>query len=205
MGADKAEQNRAEHHIFAELLNHGVLPYRAAGGGLWLNTPAGCRLELRAVLRQAQDERLGNGEGGECRFAVADFQPRPELFFLCVEFDGDEVACVWVLPSIPFFVYSDADDSRGTLELNLDAKQERYFDQPFREYNSCFRNRWEAITQFDLYRPYMKRRDAPDFAEGWENFEDCMLMLEADENWEPDEESITWEQYAAELAPALPD
>ena len=80
IGTDKSKEKRAEHHVFAELLNHGVLPYRTAGGGLWLNTPAGCRLELRAVLRQAQDERLGNGEGEECRFVRRRLPTAPGAF-----------------------------------------------------------------------------------------------------------------------------
>lgn len=197
--SSQSEEKRAEHHIFSELLKRGLLPYRTAGGCLWVNTPAGCRLDLRAV------PSTGNGAGEERRFVAADFRPRPELFFLCAEFDEDAIARVWVLPATVFFVYSEADEETCLRALNLDAKQERYFGEPFREYNSCFRNRWEPITQFDRFRRFMKPPDAPDFAQGWEDFEDIMAMLEADENWETEEESITWEQYAAELAPALPD
>ena len=193
------ERKPAEHHVLAQLLKRGALPYRTAGGCLWVNTPTGCRLELRVV------PSTGNGAGEERRFTVTDFRPRPELFFLCTEFDKDRMTSVWVLPSTVFFVYSEADEETGLRELNLDAKQERYFGEPFREYNSCFRNRWEPLIQFDRFRRFMKPLDAPDFAQRWEDFEDIMAMLEADENWEPEEDSITWEQYAAELTPALPD
>ncbi len=193
------EGKRAEHHVFRELLKRDLLPYRTAGGGVRVNTPAGCRLELRAAASTS------NGTGEERRFAVADFQPRPELFFLCVEFDGDAATDVWVLPSTSFFVYSDADEEHGLRELNLDAKQERIEGQSLREYCSFFRNRWEPVTQFDYFRRFMRPWNSTDFADGWEDFEDLMLMLEADENWEPEEESITYEQYAAELIPALPD
>ena len=195
----KSQEKRAEYHVFSELLKRNLLPYRTTGGGLWVNTPAGCRLELRAVAS------TGNGAGEGRRFAVGDFRPRPELIFLCAELDWDEIADVWVLPSTCFFVYSEATEENGLRELNLDAKQERYFGEPFREYNSCFRNRWEPVTQFDRFRRFMRPLDAPDFAQGWEDFEDIMAMLEADENWEPDEERITYEEYAAELTPALPD
>ena len=44
--------------------------------------------------------------------------------------------------------------------------------------------------KFDRYLRYMKPWDAPDFADGWENFEDEMMALEAIENWEPRSESI---------------
>ena len=195
----KSQEKRAEHHVFSELLKRNLLPYRTAAGGLRVNTPAGRCLDLLPV------PSTGNGAGEQRRFAVADFHPRPELFLPCVEFAGDEIAGVWVLPSTVFLAYSDASKERGLRELNLDAKQERYFNENFREYNSFFRNRWDPVTRFDRFQRFMKPWDAPDFADGWENFEDAMMMLEADENWEPDEESITYEQYAAELAPALSD
>ena len=192
-------EKRAEHHVFSKLLKRNLLPYRTAGGSLGVKTPTGRYLELRVA------SSIGNGPGEERRFAVAEFKPRPELFLLCVEFDEDEIVGVWVLPSTVFLAYSDASKERGLRELNLDAKQERYFDENFREYNSFFRNRWEPVTQFDRFQRLMKPWNASDFADGWENFEDAMMMLEADENWEPDEESITYEQHAAELAPALSD
>ena len=184
----KSGEKRAEHHAFAQLLKQGVLPYRTAGGCLWVNTPMGCRLELRAVLSTR------NSVEEERRFVVADFRPHPELFFLCVEFDGDEITAVWVLPSTAFFVYSTLDEERGLRELNLDANQERIKGIPLREYCSYFRNRWEPVTQFDLYRRFMKSWDSPDFADGWENFEDEMMALEVIENREPRSESIPIEE-----------
>ena len=203
IGTDKSKEKMAEHYIFAELLNCGALPYRTAGGGLWLNTPKGCRLELRAVLRQAQDERMGNGTGEECRFVLADFQPRPELFFLCVEFDGDEVAGVWVLPSTSFFVYSTLDEESVCRELNLDAKLKTTEGLNLREYCSYFRNRWEPVAQFDLYRRFMRPWESSGFADSWENFEDEMLALEAIEIREPRSESIPIEEIVFDDAPAL--
>ena len=191
------EVKRAEHHVFAQLLKRGVLPYRTAGGGIRVNTPKGCRLELRAVAS------TGNGAGEERRFAVAEFRPRPELFFLCVEFGGGKIAGAWVLPSTVFFVYSDAYGDGSFRELNLDAKQERCLEQAFREYNSFFCNRWEPVAQFDLYGRYMKPWDSPDFADGWENFEDEMMALEVIENREPKEESIPFESFVFSAATAL--
>ena len=159
-----ADGKRAERRILAELLNRNLLPYRVAGG-FRLNTPAGRRLELRVTLSSASGQR---------RFAVAQFRPRPELFYLCAEWDGDEIASVWVLPSTVFLAYSDTGKGSDLRELNLDAKQERCLGRTFREYNSFFRNRWEPVTQFDRYRRFMKHWDAPDFAEGWEDFEDLI-------------------------------
>ena len=202
MSTDKAKEKKAEHHIFVELLKRDALPYRTAGGGLRVNTPT-CRLELRVVLRQTQDERLDDDAGEECRFAVADFQPRPELFFLCAEFDGDEIAGVWVLPSIPFFIYSVLDEKRGCRELNLDARQKTMEELSLREYCSFFRNRWEPVAQYDLYRSFMTPWNSPDFADGWENFEDEMMALEAIENREPRSESIPIEEIVFSGAAAL--
>lgn len=203
MSADKAKEKQAEHHVFGQLLKRGVLPYRTAGGGIRVNTPAGCRLELRVVLRQAQDERQDNCAREECRFAVADFRPRPELFFLCVEFGGDEIGETWVFPSTSFFVYAIFAAERGCRELNLDTKQKVMEGLSLREYCSYFRNRWEPVTQFDLYRRFMKPWDAPDFADGWENFEDEMMALETIEIREPRTESIPIEEIVFSGAAAL--
>ena len=49
----------------------------------------------------------------------------------------------------------------------------------------------------------MKPWDAPDFADGWENFEDEMMALEAIENWEPCSESIPISEIAFSDAAAL--
>ena len=181
---------RAESHLLAELLNRNRLPYRVPGG-FRLNTPAGRRLELRVAIPALP------GQGR--RFAAAPFRPRPELFHLCTESDGGEISGVWVLPSTVFFAYSDTAKESGRWYLDLDSKQERCLGRPFREYNSFFRNRWEPVAQFDRYQRYMKPWDAPDFADGWEDFEDLMQMLGADENWETDGAGITGEEYAREM------
>lgn len=181
---------RAESRILAELLSRNRLPYRAPGG-FRLTTPAGRRLELRVALPASP---------GLARFAVAPFRPRPDLFHLCTELDGGEISGVWVLPSTVFFAYSDTGKECGRRHLDLDANHERCLGRPFREYNSFFRNRWESVAQFDRYRRYMKPWDAPDFADGWEDFEDLMLMLAADENWAPDDAGITGGEYAREGA-----
>ena len=188
---------QAHRHVFNELLKRGVLPHRAADGSLRVNTPMGRRLELRVVASTA------NAADVTQRFSVPDFRPRPELIFLCVEIARGEIETVWVLPSTVFFVYSEAYDAGTSRELNLDAKQEHCLGRPFREYNSFFRNRWEPVAQFDRYRRYMKPWDAPDFADGWENFEDEMMALEAIENWEPRSESIPISEIAFSGAAAL--
>ena len=185
---NRLEHKKAEHHVFSELLKRDVLPNRIAGGGLSLNTRMGHRLELLPVASTEGD----SGEGR--RFPVSNFRPRPELFFLCVEFDGDEAAGVWVLPSTAFYVYSDADVRRGLLELSLDVKKELYNNESFREYNSFFLNRWEPVTQYDDLQQYMKPQDAPDFAEGWEDFEDILMLMESSETLEEEaEEGIPFE------------
>ena len=193
----KPQEKRAERHAFGELLKRGVLPYRAADGSLRATTPMGCRLELRAA------PSTGNGAVDGRQFAVAGFQPRPELFFLCVEFDRDEIAGVWVLPSTAFFVYSSLDENIGQRQLSLDAKLEGIEELSFREYCSYFLNRWEPVIQFDLYRRFMKPWDSLDFADGWENFEDEMMALEVIENREPRSESISIDEIEFSDAAAL--
>ena len=199
-GAMKNSQSKlkqAQHHVFSELLKRGVLPYRAADGNLRANTPMGRRLELRVATSAA------NAADGKQRFSVPDFRPRPELIYLCVEIIEGEIKSVWVLPSTVFFVYSEAHKAGAHRDLNLDAKQEHCLGRPFREYNSFFRNRWEPVAYFDRYRRYMKPWDAPDFADGWENFEDEMMALEAIENWEPRSESIPISEIKFSGAAAL--
>ena len=196
MSADKTKEKQAEHHVFGQLLKRGVLPYRTAGGGIRVNTPAGCRLELRVVLP------IGGPEE-ECRFAVADFPPRPELFYLCAEFDGGEISGIWVFPSTSFLVYSIAGEERGCRELNLDARQNTTEELSLREYCSFFRNRWEPVAQYDLYRSFMRPWNSPAFADCWENFEHEMMALEAIENREPRSESIPIEEIVFNDAAAL--
>jgi hypothetical protein len=174
------KERQAERLVFSELLKLGLLPYRSGGGCIRVNTSVGCRLELRAV----PSAETGNGR---C-FTVADFQPRPELFFLSVEFDGEVLAQVWVLPSIAFYEYSD-DGKGGQQELSLDVQRERYSGKTFREYNSIFRNRWDPIIQFDYLRKYMLPMNAPGFQRAWEDFEDILMLMEFSELRDRDRES----------------
>ena len=198
---------QAQHHVFNELLKRGVLPHRAADGHLRANTPMGCRLELW-VATSTNDA----GYGKQC-FSVPDFRPRPELIFLCAEINGGEIKNVWVIPSTVFFVYSNPGE-KGRRELNLDAPQsinDGHIRQnrddtetlPLRKYGSCFRNRWEPVTQFETYHRFMKPWDSPAFADGWENFEDEMMALEAIENREPRSESIPISEIKFSGAAAL--
>ena len=203
----QSKLKQAQHHVFNELLKRGILPHRAADGRLWTNTPMGRRLDLPIAVS------TGNAAEGKQRFSVPDFRPRPELIFLCVEFDGCEIKNVWVIPSTVFFVYSNPGE-KGRRELNLEAPQsinDGHIRQnrndtetlTFREYGSCFRNCWETVTQFDTYRRFMKPWDSPAFADGWENFEDEMMALEAIENLEPRSESIPISEIAFSGAAAL--
>ena len=178
----------AEHLVLRELLKRDVLPYAMAVGptpGFKVRIPTGRTIDVRI--------ESSISDGDERVFQVPDFKPRPELIFICVEFSGDEISCAWVLPSTVFFAYSDQDEEHGLRELNLDVKRERYFNEPFREYNSFFRNRWEPITRFDSYSRYMKPLGSQGFAEGWEDFEDEMMALEILETREPREESIAFD------------
>ncbi len=192
---------RAEHYAVSELLKRDLLPYLPAPGAaadLMVRTPASQCIELRI------ESSISNSKGEERRFQTPDFKPRPELIYLCVEFTGVEIESVWVLPSTVFFVYSDTGGESGLRELSLDAKRDdRCLGKPFREYNHFFRNRWEPVTQFDLYRRYMKPWGSPGLADGWEDFEDGMMALEVIESRDLWEESIPFEPLvfgdAAEL------
>ena len=197
---ESVARKRAEHLVVGELLKRDVLPYPLTPGAshaIKARTPTGRTIEMRVEISTA------NGKGDERRFLVPDFDPCPELFYLCVEFTNDEIGSVWVLPSTVLFAYSEPDEETGLRELNLDVKQESYFGQPFREYNSFFRSRWESIAQFDIYSRYMKPLGAPGFAEGWEDFEDEMLALEIFDNRESREESIPFDPLIFSDAAAL--
>ena len=126
---ESAARKRAEHLVVGELLKRDVLPYPLTPGASHTfksRTPTGRTIEMRVEIS------VGNSKGDERRFRVPDFEPCPELFFLCVEFtntaenvapdhsadrgtvDGirisNEIGCVWVLPSTVFFVYSEPDE-----------------------------------------------------------------------------------------------
>ncbi len=178
----------AAQHVFAELLRRGALPYRAADGGIWVNTSRGSRLELRIV--PSSDDSTD----GEDHFAVPDYEPRPELFFVCLGFDGEEIASVWVFPSISFFVYAEQDEERGLLKLSLDALRSDSFADSLREYVSFFRDRWDPIVQFDHLRQYMPPLNAPGFQRAWEDFEDILMLMEFSESRDREsEERIPFE------------
>ena len=167
-----AKEMWAENHVFAELLKRGVLPYRTAGGCLRVNTPAGCRLELRVVAS------TGSGAGEERRFTVPDFRPRPELFFLCAELEEAEGSRVFgYCRQLSLFVYSDAmTKSDGLRELNLWTRSRSVTSDETYPYENTIAHASEtagsSLIQFDLYRRFMRPWGAPDFADGWEDFED---------------------------------
>ena len=161
---------------FAGLLKRGVLPYRTTGGGMGVSTVMGRRLELRIVPPS------DDSTGGECHFSVPDFQPRPELFFLCVEEPDEGEPCFWVFPSISFFVYAEPDEERQLVRLSLDAVRPDSFADSLREYVSFFRERWDPIVQFDHLQPYMPPLNAPGFQRAWEDFEDILMLMELSES-----------------------
>ena len=166
----------AESLVFTELLKRGVLPYRISGGGIGVSTVMGRRLELQTILPSIESTEE------ECHFAAPDFRPRPELFFLCMEFDGEEIDSVWVLPSISFFVYAEPDEEHGLVILRLDSARPDSFAESLREYVSFFRNRWEPIVQFDHLQQYMPPLTAPGFQRAWEDFEDILMLMEFSES-----------------------
>lgn len=171
-----SELRRAEAHVFAELLKRGVLPYRATEGGFRVNTAKGNRLALLTVPSWVYD-----ADGGYS-FAVGDFQPSPDLFFLCVESDDDAIGSVWVFPSISFFVYAEPVEEVGLVRLNLDAPRPDSFAETLREYVSFFRDRWEPVVQFDYFRRFMPPVNDPNFQRGWEDFEDILMLMEFSES-----------------------
>ena len=185
---DIAVFKTAENFVYAQLLKRGVLPYRNADGGFGVNTGRGSRLELQIVLPTV------NEADGECHFAIADFRPRPELFFFCVELADGEVADGWVFPSVSFYVYAEPVEELGLVRLSLDGPRPDSFAESLREYVSFFRDRWEPITQFDDLRKYMPPLDAPGFQRAWEDFEDILMLMELSESRDRDsEERIPFE------------
>ena len=170
------ETKKYESLAFAELLKRGVLPYRNTGGGIGVSTVMGRRLELRTVPPSE------DSVDGECHFSVPDFQPRPELFFLCVEDQDADSPVFWVFPSISFFVYAEPDEEQQVVRLSLDAVRPDSFADSLREYVSFFRDRWEPIVQFDHLQPYMPPLNAPDFQRAWEDFEDILMLMEFSES-----------------------
>ena len=167
---------RADSSVFTELLKRGILPHRISGGGIGVSTVRGRRLELQIVLASVDSTEE------ECHFAVPDFQPRPELFFLCVEDADEERPSFWVFPSISFFVYAEPNEEHGLVILRLDATRPDSFAESLREYVSFFRDRWEPIAQFDHLQQYMPPLTAPGFQRAWEDFEDILMLMEFSES-----------------------
>ena len=170
------EAKQAGTQVLAELLRQGVLPYRSVDGSIMVTSGRGSRLELQTIppSRESTD--------GECHFSVPDFEPRPELFFLCMEPADDAIASVWVFPSISFFVYAEPVEGLGLVRLSLDAVRSDSFTDSLREYVSFFRDRWEPIVQFDHMQRYMPPLNAPGFERAWEDFEDILMLMEFSES-----------------------
>ncbi len=175
-----SRSKRAEKAVFSELLKRGLLPYRDSGGSIRADTPSGCRLEFRVATSE---------EGERGFFSVADFWPRPELFLLFIEYDGEEISGVWVFPSTSFFVYSVLDEEQGQIRLNLDHVEPGSSDGPLREYVSFFRDRWDPVVQFDDLREFMSPMDSPGFQRACEDFEDRMMLMEFSESRDRDRQT----------------
>jgi hypothetical protein len=174
------EERRAEQRVLSELLKRGLLPYRDTGGSIRANTPSGNQLEFRVAVSAERERGF---------FSVPDLWPRPELFLICVEYDGGEISEVWVFPSTSFFVYSVLDEEQGQIRLNLDQVEPGSSDGPLREYVSFFRDRWDPVVQFDDLREFMPPMDAPGFQRDWEDFEDRMMLMEFSESRDRDRQT----------------
>jgi hypothetical protein len=171
------EERRAEQRVLSELLKRGLLPYRDTGGSIRANTPSGNQLEFRVAVSAERERGF---------FSVPDLWPRPELFLICVEYDGGEISEVWVFPSTSFFVYSVLDEEQGELSLDLDNMEPGSSDRPLRDYVSFFCDRWDPVVQFDDLREFMPPMDAPGFQRDWEDFEDRMMLMEFSESRDRD-------------------
>lgn len=168
-----------ELFVFQELLKRGVEVYRPLvdkGLDALLRLPDSSVLELQI--------KSGGGAGGKDPrwFQMPSFTPRPNFFIICVTFINDEVEEVWVFPSMVFYAYA-AGKKDKLRDLNLESGVRKY-GEPLREYLRGFRNRWELITDYDYFRKFMTS------AEGYEDLEDMLIMLEMSERTGPDEEEV---------------
>ena len=168
-----------ELFVFSELLKRGIEVYKPlVDGGLdaLLRLPDGNVLEL-------QIKSAGGAGGKDPRwFQMPAFSPGANFFIICVTFLNDEVEEVWVFPSMVFYAYSSGGEDKAR-DLNLESGVTEY-GEPLREYLRGFRNRWELIIDYDYFRKFMTS------AEGYEDLEDMLMMLEMSENFDPDGEEV---------------
>ena len=187
---DKVIQEIAEMHVFGELLKRGVIPYAPVAGGAadtLLKTDKGVYLELSVNCTPK-----GNGT-----FTVPDYRPDKKRFIVSVEFDGSNNPVCWVFPSLVFYAYSTGPEKKGLRTLNLNGGSRKYFGKPLRDYIRGFRNRWELISRYHYYRRFM---NSP---EGYEDLEDILLMLLAEEEPETDDEQVPFRASAYGITDAL--
>ena len=187
---ERVAQEIAEMHVFSELLKRGVEVYRPVAEGAadtLLKTGKGVVLELL----------LNCSPKGTGTFAVAEYLPDKKRFIVCVEFDESDNPVSWVFPSLVFAAYSSGPARNGLRKLNLDGGRRKYFGKPLRDYIRCFLNRWELISDYHYYRRFM---NSP---EGYEDLEDILLMLLAEEEPETDEHPIPFKASAFGVKDAL--
>lgn len=139
----------AEQHVFNELMRRGVAVYKplvhwGPNGMARLDNGQIIELEILSV----------GGAGGRDKswFQIVDFQPRPDLFIICIAFEEDAVAECWIFPSAVFHTYATGQNSIHRIrDFKLDGGIVK-FGAPVRELLSWFHDRWELITDFERYR-----------------------------------------------------
>ena len=181
-----------ELHVFRELLKLGIAVYRPLvdeGLDALLRLPDGQVIEV-------QIKSAGEADRKHLRwFQMPSFEPKANFFILGVTFVEDEVAEVWVFPSMVFHAYaSGANDKIRDLDLESGVRK---YGEPLREYLRGFRNRWELIVDYGQYRNLM---NSP---EGYKDLEDIVTAMASFE--EPEEGKTSWEEYASSIPDALSD
>ncbi len=172
----------AEQHVFNELLKRGMSVYKPLVHS-GLNGLA--RLEDGRVLELEILSVGGLGGKDLGWFQIAEFQPKPNLFILCLNFVDDSVAETWVFPSAVYHAYATGETSKSRArDLRMQSGMRKY-GKPLTEHLAWFRNRWALITDYDRYQRFGELADMQAAKEAFE---------------QKGEEAGDWEQYAWSVA-----
>ena len=127
---------------------------------LMLFRPIGTSMEVDLAVRGGDgryvEVRVRSAADGTRTFEVPRLRDRPNLFVVCVVWDGGEPPTpgepatpseCWVLPAHIFDRFADgAGNAPRTLDLDADE------DEPLRERLAVYKDRWSLITDFSKFR-----------------------------------------------------
>ena len=141
---DAQGEEQALNFVIDALAQRNTMLFRPIG------TSTEVDLAVRGGDGQYLEVRVRSAARGTRTFELPRLRDRPNLFVVCVVWDGGEPATpseCWVLPAHIFDRFADgAGNAPRTLDLDDDE------DEPLRERLAVYKDRWPLITDFSKFR-----------------------------------------------------